>query len=230
MRVATVIVLAGVSLLAGCSDDQASSETTAPSTTEGTVTDQQIADDAVLVASDVPDGWTAVSRGLDNSENMLDECGAEGAGSVPDDGDPRSAGNWESPVDEAGGFIGSSVEINPDMAQADAILAALRTPEGKECLAASLASALGEVPGQEVGDVELVERTWEGLGDDAIAYRAAVPLSGEGYEVIWFSDLVTVREGRALVGMAFAGQDEPLAGTEQQRLTGLVLDRIPADA
>jgi hypothetical protein len=62
-----------------------------------------------------------------------------------------------------------------------------------------LATVLEAVPGQHVGDVELVERAWEGPGDDAVAYRAAVPLSGEGYDVIWFSDLVTIRDGRGAV-------------------------------
>ena len=156
MRVAAVIAVVGVILVGGCSDDESASQTSDPPTTEGTTTDQQIADEAVLVASDLPDGWEAeADAGLDNMENLMDECGAEDSSSVPDDGDPRSVGNWLAPVN---GFAGSNVEINPDTSQAEAVLAGLRTPAGQECLAAGLAASMAG-PGVEVGDVELVTRS-----------------------------------------------------------------------
>ena len=56
---------------------------------------------------------------------------------MPDDGDPRAVGNWEAPA-SGFGFAGSNVEINADTSQAEAILAGLRTPAGRECLAAGL--------------------------------------------------------------------------------------------
>ena len=98
MRVAAVIAVVGVILVGGCSDDESSSQSSDPPTTEGTKTDQQIADEAVLVASDLPDGWEAeADAGLDNMENLMDECGVEDSSSVSDDGDPRSVGNWLAP-------------------------------------------------------------------------------------------------------------------------------------
>jgi hypothetical protein len=227
MRVAAVIAVVGAVLVGGCSDDESSSPAGDPPTTEVAGADQQFADDAVWVASDLPDGWTATDGGIENRETTIEECEAEDPNSVSDDGDARSVSAWVAPSGQRG-YVDSKVEINPDEAQAEAVMAALRTPAGKECLTAALATALAQ-PGQEVGDVELVERDSEGYGDDSITFRAAVPLSGEGYDFIWFADLVTIRDGRALVDMAFGSQDEPIAAAEQQRLTDIVLERIPAD-
>ena len=226
MRVAAVIAVVGVILVGGCSDDESSSQSSDPPTTEGTKTDQQIADEAVLVASDLPDGWEAeADAGLDNMENLMDECGVEDSSSVSDDGDPRSVGNWLAPVN---GFAGSNVEINSDTSQAEATLAGLRTPAGQECLVAGLAASMAG-PGMEVGDVELVAQDSEGIGDDAVAYRATVPWSGEGFDVVWNSDMISIREGRALVFLAFGSSNAPIPEAEVQRLTDAVLDRIPSD-
>jgi hypothetical protein len=228
MRAAVVIAVVGVILAGGCSDDESSNPTSGPPTTGSTKTDQQIADDAVWLASDMPADWGPYPEGdLDNNENLLEECAAEDPTSALDDGDPRAFSAWWAPEGE-GGFADTKVEINPDVAQVEATLDALRTPEGQDCLADALTSALTG-PGQEAGDVELVERDSEGLGDDAIVYRAAVPLSGEGYDIYWFSDLVTIRQGRALVQMTFGHQDGPIPPAEQQRLTEIVLERLQAD-
>jgi len=231
-----VVVVGAVVVIAGGDEDPV--DTITPPTTlaspRSDSTDQEVADEAVLVVQDMPEGWTAapVTDGGSNIENHLDECGATDPSSVADDGDPRSTGSWESD----GGFASSSVEINHDETQATAVLAALRTTAGKECLAGRLASSF-TAPGIEVGEFELIEQPSEGLGDDSITFRAAVPLSFEGDDFIWFGDMTTIRRGRALVFFAFGQPDEPPEGAqqqplteaEQQRLTETVLERLPSD-
>ena len=70
----------------------------------------------------------------------------------------------------------------------------------------------------------------EGKGDDAIAYLATVPLAGDGVSgVMWNSDLISIREGRALVFLSFGSPVIPMPDAEVQRLTDAVLERIPAD-
>ena len=109
----------------------------------------------------------------------MDECGAEGSSSVPDDGDPRAVGNWEAPA-SGFGFVGSNVEVNADRSQAESILAGLRTPAGRECLAAGLTASMADAGVEVVGDVKVVEQDSEGKGDDAVAYLATVrwPVTG----------------------------------------------------
>ena len=81
-----------------------------------------------------------------------------------------------------------------------------------------------------VGDIKIVEQDSEGKGDDAVAYLATIPLAGDGASgVIWNSDLISVRKGRALVFMVFGNPVTPMPDAEVQRLTDVVLDRIPAD-
>ena len=85
MRALVAGTVALALLTAGCSDDgdaavmlPGESTTTADGSTVDTAADQRIADEAVLVASDLPAGWAAEAGArLDNMENLIDECGAE---------------------------------------------------------------------------------------------------------------------------------------------------------
>jgi hypothetical protein len=220
MRLAAVVTVVGAILAGGCSDDESSGPTSGPPTTESTMTAQRIADEAVFSNTDLPAGWSwAGADGQDNVEDLIADCGSDDPSSVPDDGDPRALGNWQS----ADAFVGSKVEINPDENQAESTLSALRTSAGQECFAEALASAFPSELG--VGDFTLVERPSDGLGDDAIAFRAEVPLTYEGDTFTWYSDLIIISQGPTLVDLSFGHADEPMTDAEQERLIEAVLER-----
>ena len=202
--------------------------------------DQQLADDAVLKLTDLPPGWESAPA---DDETNNDELSAELAECL--DVDPTffdsSNPTAESPTftsaqDEQ---ITSEVAVTASAEDAIERVEILRREDTPGCYATAIRHLLeqsienpadgDEVPeGLELGDPTFNPMSFAALGDDTVAFRATIPVSAQGFDVEVYIDFVAVRVGRVGTTMTFQSQFSPFDTAEEERLTRIVVDRIPA--
>ena len=82
--------------------------------------------------------------------------------------------------------------------------------------------------GMTLGDVTVARLNVSEVGDEAVAYRVTVPvLSGE-WTVNLYADLVLVRSGRTVVGLAFQSELSPFFFEDTERYVALAAERLAA--
>jgi hypothetical protein len=234
----------GLLPLLGCSDESNSSdgangtseETEATSGTEAE--DQELAESAILALDDLPSGWetSPPEEGAEEEELEFDENFADcldiDVSEVHHDY-PSADSSFENADDEG---IGSEVAVAPSADDVAEDLELLRDPAAQRCFTEEISkffvkSMLKE--GQEdieLGEVTFNELSFEDFGDDSLAFRLTVPVSSQGFEVELYIDYVAVTKGRTGVTTTFQSVFTPFDTEEAQRLTAIVVDRIPADA
>ena len=240
------MLLAAV-LAAGCGDDgddaggSADSSTTSASTedvsTVDTAADQQAAEKALLVLSDLPAGW--VQDTDDDADDDRDDADAAAEAVLAEcleldpafvetdetDGEPTADSAFESPE---GLSVSSDVQVNPTVSEGEDVEAALTGGDGAACLQQAF-EASADASDVEVGEVTVEVLPFEPLGDQTAAFRATIPFETDDGTVLFVTDTMLVTKGRAVVSMDFTTLSEPWDDAEAQRLTELVLDRIPSD-
>jgi len=96
------------------------------------------------------------------------------------------------------------------------------------CLEDAFKTGLQEEIGSDatVGDVAVSKLPDEDLGDEHVAYRAAVDLSAAGQSFELSFDFVFVRVDRGLAGLFAFDVEEAFAAGERTRLTKILADRL----
>jgi hypothetical protein len=249
MRAWTAAVLLAAVLAAGCGDDGDDSggspddATTTSSPGEGatvdTKADQQAAEDAILVQSDLPAGWADADDdsddGLDEAEMASDaalaNCLGVDLGSVESDetdGEPTADSMFGS---AEGLSVDSDVQVNPTAAEGAEVMAALAEDGAADCYEDGFeAYADASAPVEGLGEVSVEALDFEPMGDGSAAFRVTIPVETAGMTTVFLTDVVLATKGRATVSMEFSSSaSEAWDAAEALRLTELVLDRIPAD-
>lgn len=142
---------------------------------------------------------------------------------------------FESP-DQA--EVENSVALAPSNGKAQELFGIIERPETPGCLT----KALGEVaqqalkrpkPGEElpqgvtVGQVSINRASFPMIGERTVAFRATVPVQFGGLSLRMYADLVLALKGRAAALLYFTDVGSPFKTDEAQRLTKIVVDRLP---
>lgn len=120
-------------------------------------------------------------------------------------------------------------------------LALRRGPESSSCYADTVGALIEDAVANppegeerpdnlELGDPTFNEMSFGAFGDESIAFRVTIPLSVDGFDVDVYIDIVNVRVGRVVLTTTFQSVLSPFDTEEAARLTGIVVDRVPADA
>ncbi len=211
----------------------AAAETTAPPDDIDPAAEQDAAEDALLVLSDFPAGWSEVPNAEPTEEEAdyrrrTAECiGSEGPGIGDLGGAIASTGDFTSPSEET---VAETVSFAPSVAEAEDFIVRFAAPDVAECFGEAAADlADGQLrSGMTLGEVTVARLNVSEVGDEAVAYRVTVPvLSGE-WTVNLYADLVLVRYGRTVVGLAFQSELSPFIFEDTERYVALAAERLAA--
>ena len=243
--------LSSLVLMAGCGSSSAkqggasASNLSQPTLPGQTVrADHAAAAAANLKLSDFPHGWTsqAQSSSSDGPKGLkatTAKClGASVSDLGPDNGTSVSSPNFTGPSGNES--ISSSVAFAATTAAADRIEALWSSPKIPKCLTAALralisyelshptSSADSPPKGMTFGSATLSQLSFAHFGDRSIAYRIALPMQYDGMSLDFDADLVIVESNRALVEMSFQDVGSPVASSDEEYYTGLVIGRLPS--
>ena len=247
MRARTAVILLAAVLAAACGDDGddavgSGDGSTTTSTDDGstvdTAADQQAAEDAILVLSDMPAEWVDTDDDAgdahEDADVAYDEAFAECLGvdislieSDESDGDATADSAFEPPDGNA--TVRSDVQVNPTVSETQALITALTGDGVATCFQESLEAFVDASGAAGVGEVSVEPLELGQVGDQSVAVRVTFPIETDEGATVLVSDAVIAAKGRAIVQMEFGTEAQPFAAAEALRLTELVLDRIPSD-
>jgi hypothetical protein len=208
--------------------------------------DEAAAEEIVLTLDDLESGWEA-SPSEDDSEDaemdaemeaQLAECLGIDPEDMSDDGPSADSPDFTSPDDEE---VSASVGFAANVEEAEEEMEFGRDEDMSVCFPDLIQAVLleafenpeeGEEPPEdmELGEATFNPVSFADLGDDVIAYRATVPFTVSGLEVEVYFDTVLVRVGRVGVQGSFLSIFTPFQTDEAERLMGIMVDRVPANA
>ncbi len=249
--VTRVAIVAG--LLAGCSSDNdpdgaGESPQDQPAADDPRTEEQRAADEAaaatmVLMLADFPAGWESTPPEEENPDDdrfdaELAECLGVDLSVIQGNNPKAESPTFTSPNDEE---VTSEVTFTATPEDAIEALAVRRGPEALSCyedtIGAQIEDAVANPPegeetpdNLELGDPTINEMSFGAFGDESIAFRVTIPLSADGFNVDLYIDVVNVRVGRVGVTTTFQSVLSPFDTEEAARLTGIVVDRVPAGA
>jgi hypothetical protein len=254
MRARAAVILLAAVFAVGCGDDDSGGSeddsTTTSSSEDGSTTDaaadQQAAEDAILVASDVPSDWVEnldddADDALDDadvaSETVLADClGVDPAYVESDetDGEPTADAAFElnGPDDSGTSMsVNSDVQVNPTASEGEDVLAALTGEGAATCFREQYETYIEASETEGFGAVSVEPTEFPAVGDQSAAFRITAPYETDQGTVTFGTDIVVATKGRAIVTMQFNTYSEPWVWDTayEQELTELVLDRIPSD-
>ena len=248
MRARTAVILLAAVLSAACGDDgdddvgSGDGSTTTASTDDGstvdTAADQQAAEDAILVLSDMPSDWVDTDDDADDapddadvaSEAVLADCFGLDPSIVEGDetdGEPTADSEFESPEGDLS--VSSDVQVNPSASEGEDAMAALKGDDAAACFRDGFEAFVEASDVEGVGAVSVERLEFEPVGDQIVAFRITIPIETDEGTVVLLTDAVYATKGRASVSMEFSTPSEPWDIAEAVRLTELVLNRIPSD-
>lgn len=234
------VVAAAVLAMAACSDsDDDTADTTAPATvpatvppttaapttTEPSVSDAELAQSALLTIDDLPTGWTETPHDpaddADDAENMqrISDCSGLDANLIGDGvlGDSRAKSpDFDSPDQLAS--VKQTVGLAPDDATATAAIAAIGDDALPPCYEDAMRASFDEAAtttdptetlagGITLTDIAMtrVDPPVAVTADEVVWYKAAASLDYQGEQLDIFLDLVFTRTGRVLSQLELDG-------------------------
>jgi hypothetical protein len=223
-----LLVLLSIAVTACGSDDNDTTEaSTSPLTTLSAAADLDTAKKLVLVAADLPPGWTAepddqtAGAGSDARADELAICtGTSGKASETADwnGDEFSMGTSE---------VSTDVSMVKDEATFRRDAEAIKGPKVQTCVKDAITkmlSPLGAAPDSvEVTPLEVAE-----FGDVSVGYRITATLAARGQTQTIYLDLIMIGKNRAQTTTTFSNVGEPFDPTLQRSLIAKVGAKVDA--
>lgn len=214
----------------------AAPDSTEPATpTQDVEADTAAAEAALLTLSDFPAGWTEVpDDGESNPElnRQIAACGGYDGDGFIDTQAEAGTGDFTNPDGDT--IINQNIGIAATEEDAAAAMAGLANPDALPCVAdvynTSFVDALnseGDLEGVEVGEITVGRLNVTPVGDDTQAIRVVVPLSADGFNVDLVVDLVLIRVGRSLSGLAAQSQFSPIGIEILDEYNALAASRLP---
>ncbi|RMI34019.1 hypothetical protein [Nocardia stercoris] len=233
-----ILVLA-TAVSAGCAKDESADSTSSPATTARAVPkvadpagDTKAAAGAQLVLTDLPEGYTQASQPASTPDRAGDsnagyiwgkptlDCIGTSRDALGRFGPMANSGTFKSPENAV---VTSMVEFEPNTDIAGKEMSIVHDPKLDACL---LSSARDSAKGNAAINFTSVGATdLPPMGDDSAAIRTTAHMATNDQDA--FSDVITVRSGRALVTMTLQSVGQPFTTDLEQQLTQVVLDRLP---
>jgi len=232
-RRAVACLLVAAAALAACAtqadldgDDRTAAERRA---------DEAAAKRMLLTIDDLPAGFRAgpVDEGDDAGVTGFDADVARCLHVSPDrlDSDsPKAASPTFSTADDST-EITAEVTFTPSTRSAAGTMDVYQSDAAPRCYEQAFRRELAKQParpGVELGDPSLDRLDVPDVGDETVAFRVSVRLSGGGLHIPLYFDVLLVRVGRIGITMTFATQREPFDPGEAAELARVVADRAPA--
>lgn len=237
-RVAPVLFTACL-LLGACAggDDETTSATGATTTTvaaaDPAASDEDLAEAAVLVVSDLPAGFAESPDDEgpdgDDEDDPFDKC----LGSAGDELEAATTAEADSPQFEKGDttLAGSSAVVFKTEADARGTIQLLASAKGRTCFNEAIAQGFEEgfeEEGAAAPDLEtsVGALSFPRVGDEVVSYRARIDFTVEGQELSFPFDLVFVRKGRTIGFYFFGNLGAPFPVKDEQAAVTKALARL----
>jgi hypothetical protein len=203
-------------------------------------TDRQIELAAALRLSDLPAGWASEDDTDEPQDDDLDRELAQCMGmptSFMDDGSDGEQPSFASPN---GQFVTGGASLAPARAEVTLMFDVVERPRMLGCLEDLMQQSIdrqfeaegGTGAGSiHIGPVTARHLDYGRLGDRAVVFRIAIPVSVEGLlgtSMVMTADLVFVQRGRAVVMVMAMGEDAPVPQSLVVDLVGKIGSRLPA--
>jgi len=212
---------------------EATATTAPPDASIDPAADQDAAEDALLVLSDFPAGWSEVPDAEPTEEEAdylrrTAECiGSDRLRLIDLGGAIAATGDFTSPSEET---VSETVSFAPSVAEAEDLMVRFAAPDVAECFGDVTADLVdGQLQGEmTLGDVTVARLNVSEVGDEVVAYRVTVPVNSGGSTVDVYVDLVLVRSGRAVAGLVFQSEFSPFFIEDTERYVAVAADRLAA--
>ncbi|RMI28536.1 hypothetical protein EBN03_29400 [Nocardia stercoris] len=192
--------------------------------------DLKLAAGAVLTPADVPEGWTPTgtpSSSADRSgssdyvwgQPVLDCIGVKRA-TLGRYGPAAMSPSFRAPD---GPSVSSKVEFEPSTVRAAAEMDLMRNDKLSGCALPPLQQA-AKSNGISVDSMQPV--TFPRIGDDTVDLQTVSHSNASGADVTAYSDVISVRSGRALVTLTFTGVNAPFPVEQAQQMIQAVVSRL----
>jgi hypothetical protein len=237
---AVVAIVVGGLVLAN-RDDHANEQipaatTVAPDPPDASIdpdADQVAAEHALFRLSDFPAGWSEVpdtepTEQADYQRRTAECVGSDRSRLVDLGGANASTGVFTTPTEET---ISETVSFGPSVAEAEDLLGRFAAPNVAECFGDVTADLVdGRLQsGMTLGDVTVARLNVAEAGDQVVAYRVTIPVNNGGSTVNVYADLVLVRSGRAVAGLAFQSQSpQPFVTEVIDQYVALATEQLAA--
>jgi hypothetical protein len=193
--------------------------------------DQAAAEAALLVLADFPSGWSEIpesdTEAQQNVQAQIAECaGAEEPRAVDFGGASVETGTFTSPSDES---VEHTVGVAGSASEAEERMAGLAAPDFATCVHGVYENYFEDQPLPEdatVGELTVARLNVSPVGDETIAYRVTVPVDLGSSTVEVYADVVAVRSGRAVAGLAFGSELAPFPTEDVERYVALAAERL----
>jgi hypothetical protein len=203
---------------------------TSDAPTQDVEADTAAAQAALLVVTDLPEGWSEAATADDASMEIdarLAECvGVDGSEAI------AATADFSSP--DGSIVVGQSIDVQATERDARLVIAQLTNPEVPECVAAAYAelgaaalSAGAIAEGATIGEITATRLAVGAAGDATQAIRVVIPVtSGETTAQVTV-DQVFVRSGRSLATISFEGRLEATPVETIDEITTVAASRLP---
>jgi hypothetical protein len=214
------------------SDAQTSSS---PTANPSNAADQAIAEDSVLVLSDFPSGWEGKVSDSDD-EDATDRRIAKCAGFdyetyyKSNSGDAESK-DFTSSDDET---ISNEVTLQADETHAASSFDIASGDKFRECFEKEAQRYIEKAAKDEgekdfkIGKATINELSFDSFGDESVAYRLTIPVSGQGMDVDIYTDYIVIRVGRAETVVVAQSTFSPFDVDELTKYARVATDRLTA--
>lgn len=181
--------------------------------------DQELADSLVLVASDLPAGFAETTDDFedDAEDDPLGRCLGDGAEVLEDNSAKAESRDFE---DETGlATSGAAVFRSEDDARQ--AIEVVRSADLRQCLRDAFVEGVEESAAEEGGEppdvqVDVGELSFPDVGDEVVAFRAALSFTVAGQEIDFPFDVVFVRSDRSIGFYVFGNLGEPFPTEDAQ--------------
>jgi hypothetical protein len=196
--------------------------------------DEATAGKMLLTLDDLPAGYRAgpVDQGDDAGSSRVDAEVARCLHVSPDrlDSDnPKATSPTFSTVDDST-EITAEVTFTPSTRSAASRMDLYQSDAAPRCYEQAFRQELTKQatrPGVDLGEPSLDRLDVPDIGDETVAFRVSVRISGGGVDIPLYFDVLLVRVGRIGITTTFATQGEPFDRHEAADLTRIVADRAP---
>ncbi len=200
---------------------------TAPRTTTTTTPDDRIARAGLLVATDLPDGFTASSAVGSRLSELLRSTDA--CAHLPAFRTDASASARSTSFGGTASAANDEVGVYADAATAEAYAEGLRDPAAVDCLRSAVVASLGTPSrGVTYDDISVSPLAVNDAGDAVAGFRVTITSSSGTLHSTSLLDLTFVRVDRVMILLTTAGNTSAALAELDTTIPPKVVDRVRA--
>jgi hypothetical protein len=195
--------------------------------------DLRVAKSAVLIAADVPSGFTGTPH--TDSNDLPASAKKAFANCMHTDvtlfDDTPGAQKADSPDFKKGDDeIDSSVEIDPKKKDIDTGYEQMAQSQTPACLGqlfdSAIRSTAGSQPGVTYGTVKVTRASVTGIGDRGFTFTGTIPITAQSQSLTFYFDVLLVQRDRAGITVSTFQTSGPFDHDTELRLVRTIVDRV----